>query len=255
MVCEHNARGFAPEWLSETFSTAAFGNSVVAITAGMVAQSAADSVKLAPTSEGSSIMYGGFCMPFDLAIIVLIIGGSVLYSTWAENYGSDGVEPATSADVEGGGEKSADAPPSVDPKKVELTFANLVDVQGLQKGITLMRRDPVIAICGMLQSLFEGSMYIFVFMWTPALTPAPASASAGGEESEGGGHIRRRMLLGRLLVCVRAIAHSQHRHGHNSSRLSRDLRVPTLIADNIHNAISPLGSSICSSGVVGRVIS
>jgi MFS family permease len=199
MVCEHDARGFAPEWLSETFSTAAFGNSVVAITAGMVAQSAADSVKLAPTSEGSSIMYGGFCMPFDLAIIVLIIGGSVLYSTWAENYGSDGVEPATSADVEGGGEKSADAPPSVDPKKVELTFANLVDVQGLQKGITLMRRDPVIAICGMLQSLFEGSMYIFVFMWTPALTPAPASASAGGEESEGGGHIRRRMLLGRLL--------------------------------------------------------
>ena len=174
MVCEHDARGFAPEWLSETFSTAAFGNSVVAITAGMVAQSAADSVKLAPTSEGSSIMYGGFCMPFDLAIIVLIIGGSVLYSTWAENYGSDGVEPATSADVEGGGEKSADAPPSVDPKKVELTFANLVDVQGLQKGITLMRRDPVIAICGMLQSLFEGSMYIFVFMWTPALTPALA---------------------------------------------------------------------------------
>ena len=59
MVCEHDARGFAPEWLSETFSTAAFGNSVVAITAGMVAQSAADSVKLAPTSEGSNIMYGG----------------------------------------------------------------------------------------------------------------------------------------------------------------------------------------------------
>ena len=84
MVCEHDARGFAPEWLSETFSTAAFGNSVVAITAGMVAQSAADSVKLAPTSEGSSIMYGGFCMPFDLAIIVLIIAScSIWYRCFA----------------------------------------------------------------------------------------------------------------------------------------------------------------------------
>lgn len=38
MVSEHNKRGYDPEWLSETFSSASFGNSVVAILAGIVAQ-------------------------------------------------------------------------------------------------------------------------------------------------------------------------------------------------------------------------
>jgi len=31
-------------------------------------------------------------------------------------------------------------------------------------------RSPDILSCGIISSLFEGSMYIFVFMWTPALT-------------------------------------------------------------------------------------
>lgn len=34
LVCEHNARGHDPAWLSSTFSTAMFGNSVVAIVCG-----------------------------------------------------------------------------------------------------------------------------------------------------------------------------------------------------------------------------
>jgi len=38
MVFEHNKHGFDPAWMSSTFSAAAFGNSMVAICAGMVAQ-------------------------------------------------------------------------------------------------------------------------------------------------------------------------------------------------------------------------
>lgn len=31
--------------------------------------------------------------------------------------------------------------------------------------------DQKIALLGAMQSLFEGSMYTFVFLWTPALSP------------------------------------------------------------------------------------
>lgn len=33
------------------------------------------------------------------------------------------------------------------------------------------RADEKIALLGAMQSLFEGSMYTFVFLWTPALSP------------------------------------------------------------------------------------
>ena len=194
MVCEHHERGFDIAWLSETFSSAAFGNSVVAIAAGVAAQAAADAVPLSPVGAGSRIMYGGFCMPFDLAILVLLCSSGLVYVTWNENFGSDGFEPACDDALEsgvGGSDRKGGA-----GKHSELTFANLVDIQGLQKGVALMRKDPVIAICGMLQSLFEGSMYIFVFMWTPALTPGSGGGhrrlsiralAEGGEEEEGSG--------------------------------------------------------------------
>lgn len=31
--------------------------------------------------------------------------------------------------------------------------------------------DPRVGLLGAMQSLFEGSMYTFVFLWTPALSP------------------------------------------------------------------------------------
>lgn len=35
----------------------------------------------------------------------------------------------------------------------------------------LLQSDEKIALLGAIQSLFEGSMYTFVFLWTPALSP------------------------------------------------------------------------------------
>ena len=37
--------------------------------------------------------------------------------------------------------------------------------------ITALITDEKIALLGAIQSLFEGSMYTFVFLWTPALSP------------------------------------------------------------------------------------
>ena len=41
---------------------------------------------------------------------------------------------------------------------------------------------------------------------------------------------------------------------HNDSNSSKSFNIPKLIADNIHNAISP-SPSICCNGLVGNVIS
>ena len=35
----------------------------------------------------------------------------------------------------------------------------------------VLRRDTKIGLLGLIQSCFEGAMYIFVFMWTPKMEP------------------------------------------------------------------------------------
>ena len=156
----------------------------MAITAGMVAQAAADAVTLTPTSEGSNFMYGGFCMPFDLAIVILIIGASVLYLTWNENVGSDngdgsgssGNGPLSASSSERGDAEAGGSSGDGDRKKEggEVTFANLVDVQGLQKGVTLYVSGPTNELRKMklyfLNLLTYASIVIFVFLLLFAYT-------------------------------------------------------------------------------------
>jgi MFS family permease len=77
--------------------------------------------------------------PFDAAAAVLVIGGAIIYSTWTENHGDS----------------------SRDSNATE----------GFSKAAKLIMSEPKIALLGAMQALFEGSMYTFVFLWTPALSP------------------------------------------------------------------------------------
>lgn len=43
---------------------------------------------------------------------------------------------------------------------------------GFKNAVEAVKNDQKIQILGLVQSLFEGSMYIFVFLWTPALQNA-----------------------------------------------------------------------------------
>jgi len=74
--------------------------------------------------------------PFLVALIPLGLASLVVATTWGENYGDSSVE-------------------------IVATFTNAFQA---------FREDIRVPILGMVQSLFEGSMYTFVFMWTPALT-------------------------------------------------------------------------------------
>ncbi|WIA21261.1 hypothetical protein OEZ85_000496 [Tetradesmus obliquus] len=76
--------------------------------------------------------------PFDAAIAVLLLGGLAIQVTWEENYGD-----------KGGGQVLGQ----------------------FQKALQTIRQDPRVSLLGASQALFEASMYTFVFLWTPALSP------------------------------------------------------------------------------------
>ncbi|CAI4227189.1 unnamed protein product [Auanema sp. JU1783] len=80
----------------------------------------------------------GFVAPFDVALAVLGLMCVVLMNTWPENYGNE----------------------------------NAAVQESFSKAIATIRYDVKILCLGLVQSLFEGSMYVFVLEWTPALTQA-----------------------------------------------------------------------------------
>lgn len=79
--------------------------------------------------------FSGPVAPFVVAIVPLTLVAMTVSNTWSENYGNQQV-------------------------KVMTSFA---------KGWELIKNDRRIAALGIGQSCFEGAMYTFVFMWTPAL--------------------------------------------------------------------------------------
>jgi len=112
---------------------------LVAIVSGLAAQAAADTFTFAPYSEGSSFYVGGYTCPFDLAIVALIIGMILIAALWEENYGS--TEDGDSVGM----------------------------LENLSVSIKLIRTDVRMMLVAVIVSCFEGSMFAFVFNWTPAL--------------------------------------------------------------------------------------
>jgi multisubunit Na+/H+ antiporter MnhC subunit len=107
---------------------------------------AASSFDMVALYEGF-IFAGGFLNPFYFSLIALIVCGLLAATTWEENYG--------------GSDSSAED----DSRESTSRFYD-----GLKNAFTTTIRSTDVCLCGIISSLFEGSMYIFVFMWTPALT-------------------------------------------------------------------------------------
>jgi MFS family permease len=131
MVCEHHKQGFDSNLLGTTFSYATFGNGLIAVLAGLVANTAAK-------------MFG-FVAPFVLALFPLTIVGMLVYFTWTENYGNQQLN----------------------------VYSTLL------QGFEFIKNDSKIVALGIAQSCFEGAMYTFIFMWTPALKSAEENQIKG----------------------------------------------------------------------------
>ncbi|KAK8559491.1 hypothetical protein V6N13_026912 [Hibiscus sabdariffa] len=150
LVAEHNKRGFDQQWLSITFAKAIFlGNGLMAILSGLFGNVLVDSLKLGPVA------------PFDAASCFLAIGMIIILSTWTENYG----DPSENKDLV---TQFKGAAAAIAAGESEFSLLNILSTcfYALVKS-----KDEKITLLGAIQSLFEGSMYTFVFLWTPALSP------------------------------------------------------------------------------------
>lgn len=138
LVAEHcQRRAYSSSLLRYMFGIMFFVQYLTAIIAGVVAQAAADTMELTKVPGYTSIHYGGYTAPFDLSSLTLMITIPLICFLWEENYGD---------------EQSGAGP-----------------VQSLVSATQVMRSNWRIWMLGVVVSCFEGSMFAFVFNWTPAL--------------------------------------------------------------------------------------
>lgn len=138
MVKQHQIQQFPDEWIKSTFALSTSLNGFVA-----VSEFTPSHPKIGAGILASFLAENfGPTAPFKVSAVLLLSGSLIISRTWSENYG----------------DKSSDMKQSV-----VLAFKEL----SLDRSLTLL---------GVIQSCFEGGMYIFVFMWTPALESVSASA-------------------------------------------------------------------------------
>jgi len=111
----------------------------------------ADAAEFGPVSEGGLFHMGGKCGPFDLAIACLFVAVGLIAGLFEENYGQ-----------KSNGDAGGQSPSLMD---------------NITQAVRFLMADRRALLLGIVVSAFEGSMYAFVFNWTPALnsviTPPP----------------------------------------------------------------------------------
>ncbi|KAI0064310.1 DUF791-domain-containing protein [Artomyces pyxidatus] len=86
---------------------------------------------------------GGFRAPFVASACLLLLGWIVIRGSWTENYGGGG----------GGVQATSD----------------IFQIKRLGSAWRIVAADPTLLVLGLTQTIFEGSMYLFVFIWVPTL--------------------------------------------------------------------------------------
>ncbi len=172
--------------MGKSFSYAQYGNSIVAILAGQIANRAANFSEFKPISEDSGMYAGGCLGPFDVSLLALIAVGFFASNLWEENYGGTKKGGDTNNNKNNSKNNSdyddpAGAAEEDDDSKGDKSTA----ASALRGAFDTTIRSSDILSCGIISSLFEGSMYIFVFFWSPAMIKLSKADLADGEEFEG----------------------------------------------------------------------
>lgn len=148
LVAEGSVRKqLSAEAISHIFAMMWWGSSVIGILAGIAGDALASAVPLTPVTTGASFFIGGYINPFDFAIGVVAIGLTIISLKWNENL----VELKENQSSLQEGQESAGP------------------MMYINKGVMCIAGRRELLILMAMASCFEGSMYAFVFSWTPAL--------------------------------------------------------------------------------------
>ncbi|KAF8680523.1 MFS sugar transporter [Rhizoctonia solani] len=89
-----------------------------------------------------------FASPFAASALCLGIAWFLIASMWSENHGS----------------------------RTESASADLLQIGRLKEAWSIVRQDSSMVVLGLVQTCFEGSMYLFVFLWVPSMQEAAGSS-------------------------------------------------------------------------------
>ena len=181
------------KWLAKSFSYSTYGSSLVAIGSGVLANVVVENsgeMRPLPILGGNVIYIGGYIAAFDACLVPLVLCATLIVCLWDENYGGGTVsnthrdEEIAEHDVElvatqrhGSGVAKqhssiylSDDENNQDREKPLESLQTSSAKVGLLSGIRTVWNSPLILSICIIASAFEGSMYIFIFLWTPALT-------------------------------------------------------------------------------------
>lgn len=188
LIKAHSVREIDKCLLAASFSAANYGSSVVAIVAGLLANSVVgqegdhplqpvfskeESVWVTNGTEALrnigaddprwdvAILYkGGGIRAFDVALIPLVLCFILAVVLWEENYGNRA-------------EKVEDMTGSRGKMSGGIMCRSLRDSM-----LTVWRSTTIFNLCSVC-AFFEGAMYVFIFQWTPALRALDTDYSGG----------------------------------------------------------------------------
>ncbi|KAJ3513299.1 hypothetical protein NLJ89_g3030 [Agrocybe chaxingu] len=130
LISASNSASLPVSDLSTIMGRATLVNGFVAATAGVV------------SNQLVEVTGGNFVSPFMASGMLLMVGWVVIRATWAENYGT---------------------------VRASTTKRDLFQVKRLGLAWKIVRKDVRLVVLGWTQTCFEGSMYLFVFLWVPLL--------------------------------------------------------------------------------------
>lgn len=90
-----------------------------------------------------------YASPFVASGLLLVLAYAVIQGSWAENYGS--------------------------PEAAHDNVDSFFQARRLAQAWDIVRHDPHLLVIGLTQTCFEGSMYLFVFLWVPSLQESAGS--------------------------------------------------------------------------------
>ncbi|KAF9225648.1 DUF791-domain-containing protein [Gyrodon lividus] len=136
LVSSANSLTIPSSDLSNIFGRATLVNGFVATTAGIA-------------SNQLVSLTNSFASPFIASGGLLLLAYLVIKASWTENYGGRGSTTVVHADP--------------------------FQLKRLGQAWRVVRNDPILLVIGLTQTCFEGSMYLFVFVWVPSLQEASPS--------------------------------------------------------------------------------
>ncbi|EMD35660.1 hypothetical protein CERSUDRAFT_53292 [Gelatoporia subvermispora B] len=138
LISSANSLSLPPSDLSTILGRATLVNAIVATAAGVVSN------ELVETT-------GTFSSPFIASGLILALGWVVISGSWTENYGRGGGSATIGSDI--------------------------FQVKRLGLAWKTVSNDMRLLVLGLTQTCFEGSMYLFVFLWVPFLQEAAAEGA------------------------------------------------------------------------------